>query len=74
MEIEKKFGLIIKNLRQAKGVSQEKLALDAEIDRTYVSDIEKGNRKVSIVMVEKLAKYFEMPISHLFNKMEENFS
>jgi len=55
-------------------VSQEKLALDAEIDRTYIGDIEKGNRKVSIVMVEKLANYFKTPISQLFNRLEEKFN
>jgi transcriptional regulator with XRE-family HTH domain len=71
MQIEQKFGLIIRQLRTEKGLSQEKLALDADIDRTYIGDIEKGNRNVSISMIEKLANYFQIPISELFKKLEE---
>lgn len=71
--IERKFGLIIRELRLEKGVSQEKLALETDIDRSYISDIEKGNRKVSIVIIEKLAKYFDISISKLFAQMEEKF-
>lgn len=72
--IERKFGLIIRELRLEKGVSQEKLALETDIDRSYISDIEKGNRKVSIVIIEKLAKYFDISISKLFAQMEEKFN
>jgi transcriptional regulator with XRE-family HTH domain len=71
MKIEQKFGIIIRQLRTDKGLSQEKLALDTCIDRTYISDIEKGNRNVSIVMVEKLANYFQISISELFKQIEE---
>jgi len=71
MKIEQKFGLIIRQLRINNRLSQEKVALDAGIDRTYVSDIEKGSRNVSIVMIEKLANYFQIPVSELFKKIEE---
>jgi transcriptional regulator with XRE-family HTH domain len=71
MKIQEKFGLIIRQLRTEKGLSQEKLALDADIDRTYIGDIEKGNRNVSISMIEKLANYFQISISELFKKLEE---
>ena len=71
MELKQKFGLVIRDLRLTKGVSQERLALDADIDRTYIGHIEKGNRNVSIEIVEKLAAYFQMPISELFKIVEE---
>jgi transcriptional regulator with XRE-family HTH domain len=71
MKIQIKFGLIIKQLRIEKGLSQEKLALAADIDRTYISDIEKGNRNVSIVMIERLANYFQISINELFKKVEK---
>lgn len=48
MKLQIKFGKVIKNLRTEKGISQEKLALDSNIDRTYISDIEKGERNVSL--------------------------
>lgn len=70
MKIQTKFGTAIKELRSKKGVSQERLALDAEIDRTYIGDIEKGTRNVSLEIIEKLCNYFQMPISELFKKIE----
>lgn len=71
MEIKQNFGLVIRDLRLKKGVSQERLALDADIDRTYVGHIEKGTRNVSIEIAEKLAFYFQIPISELFKMVEE---
>ena len=55
MNIKEKFGKKIKTLRINASLSQEKLALEADIDRTYIADIEKGERNVSLVTVEKLA-------------------
>ncbi len=65
MDIRAKFGLRIKVLRKEKGWSQENLALTADLDRTYVPSIESGKRNVSIVVLEKLAKAFELEISDL---------
>lgn len=71
MELKQKFGLVVRELRIKKGVSQELLAFDADIDRTYIGHIEKGSRNVSIEIVEKLAIYFQIPISELFRMVEE---
>lgn len=71
MKIQEKFGLVIRILRAEKGMSQEKLALDAEIDRTYISDIEKGDRNVSLEIIERLATCFQISISELLKKVEE---
>ena len=45
----------LRRLREQKGWSQEKFAFEANIHRTYVSDIERGARNPTIVVVEKLA-------------------
>ena len=66
MDIKKKFGEKIKLLRIEKGWSQEKLALNADLDRTYIPSIEKGERNVSITVVQKIADAFEVEISALF--------
>ncbi len=66
MGIKQKFGNNLKRLRLEKGLSQEKLALNADIDRTYIPSIEKGERNVSIVIAEKLAIALNIPISELF--------
>lgn len=54
MDIRTKIGLRIKELRKAKGLSQEQLALKAEIDRTYMASVENGKRNVAIVNIEKI--------------------
>lgn len=66
MGIKQKFGNNLKRLRLETGLSQEKLALNADIDRTYIPSIEKGERNVSIVIAEKLAIALNIPISELF--------
>jgi len=66
MDIRIKFGLKIKQLRQKKAYSQEELANKSSIDRTYISDIEKGERNVSILIIEKLAKALDTEIFELF--------
>lgn len=66
MDIKKKFGRKVKLLRIEKGWSQEKLAFEADLDRTYIPSIEKGDRNVSITVIEKIAKAFNVNVSELF--------
>jgi transcriptional regulator with XRE-family HTH domain len=66
MDIRKQFGFKIKTLRLQKSYSQEELAFKASIDRTYISDIEKGERNVSILIIEKLSKALEIQVFELF--------
>lgn len=68
-DIKIKLGLRVKELRISKGYSQEKLAELADLDRTYIPGIESGKRNVSIVVVEKIAKAFNITISELLNKL-----
>lgn len=65
MDIKKKFGKKVKTLRIEKGWSQEKLALTADLDRTYVPGIEAGRRNVSIVVIEKIANALNVEIIEL---------
>jgi transcriptional regulator with XRE-family HTH domain len=53
--ILKTFGSRIKSIRLEKGLSQEQLGLIAELDRTYISGIERGLRNVSLINLERLA-------------------
>jgi transcriptional regulator with XRE-family HTH domain len=70
MSITENFGKKIKNLREQKGYSIEYFANIANIDRTYISDIEKGKRNVSLLIIEKLSKALEINIQELFNYEE----
>lgn len=70
MTIQEKFGHVIRTLRKEKNISQEKLALNADIDRTYISDIEKGERNVSIETAKKLADCLQISLQNLFKEVE----
>jgi transcriptional regulator with XRE-family HTH domain len=72
MEIKEKFGKQVKKLRLEKGLSQEALALLADLDRTYIPSIEKGERNVSITVIEKIANALNVKISILFDEKQQN--
>lgn len=65
MNIKEKLGLKIKELRLKKGWSQEKLALESNLDRTYLPSIEKGERNVSVTVIEKIANALNIEVSEL---------
>ncbi len=55
MDIRARLAKNIRRLRQEKGWSQEELAHEARIHRTYISDLERGVRNPTITIVERLA-------------------
>jgi transcriptional regulator with XRE-family HTH domain len=65
-DIKVKFGSQVKKLRQERGLSQEALANESNLDRTYIPGIEKGERNVSILVIEKIAKGLKVEIKELF--------
>ena len=50
------FGESVRSTRLAIGLSQEKLAMECGLDRTYISGIERGKRNVSLINIHKLAE------------------
>lgn len=72
MNVKQKFGKRIRELRLSKGWSQEKLALNADLDRTYIPSIEKGERNVSLEVMEKLATALAVSIPDLFEQNERD--
>jgi transcriptional regulator with XRE-family HTH domain len=67
MDIRIKIGIRLKELRNEKGLSQEKFSYVCELDRTYIASIEQGKRNVSVANIEKISKAFEMSIFDFFN-------
>ncbi len=65
MDIRKRLGQNVRRLRVEKGLSQEAFAHEAGIHRTYVSDIERGARNPTILIVEKLAERLGATASEL---------
>lgn len=70
MSIKNQIGLRIKQLRKSKGLSQEKLALEIGLDRTYVTSIENGKRNISILNLQRIWTYFELTPSQFFDSEE----
>ena len=55
-------GLTLRTLRRERGLSQEALADLADIDRSYMSGVERGLRNISILNLERLAKALDVPL------------
>ena len=67
--ITEKVGQRIKDLRTEIGISQEKLALKAEIDRTYLAGVENGKRNLSIKSLEKIINALNKSFHDFFEGM-----
>ena len=65
MDIRQRLGRNLRRLRDEKGLSQEAFAHEANIDRTYISDIERGARNPTITVVEKIALALGVTASEL---------
>jgi transcriptional regulator with XRE-family HTH domain len=60
MDLREVFATNLRRLRHAKGLSQDDLAYEAEVSRSYLSQIEKGAFFVSLRILEKLAKALDV--------------
>lgn len=60
-------GQRVKELRNKQGLSQEKLALKADIDRTYLAGVELGKRNLSIKSLDKILKALDVSFHDFFD-------
>ena len=60
------FGKRVRELRTERGLSQEGLALACDLDRTYIGGIERGERNVSLVNIQRIAVALGIPLRGLF--------
>lgn len=67
--IKQQVGNRIRELRTNIGFSQEKLALAANLDRTYIASVENGKRNISIVNLEKIIKALNCTFSIFFQNI-----
>ena len=67
-EIENiKFGKQVAALRRAKGLSQEQISFRCNINRTYMGEIERGEKSPSLLVIAKIAKALDISKSELMN-------
>ena len=64
--IKTQFGLTVKKIRTERNISQEKLAEMTGLHRTYISEVERGNRNLSLINIEKLSIALDLSISEFF--------
>jgi len=68
-DIRVRFGRRLRQLRVSHGWTQVELAERLGIDRSYVADIERGNRNVSLLNLELVASGFGLTLSELFRRV-----
>lgn len=68
-EVTTRFGAVLRSWRSRLGISQEELAGRAGLHRTYVSDVERGTRNVSLASIDKLATALEVSVAKLFEEV-----
>jgi transcriptional regulator with XRE-family HTH domain len=66
LDIRIRFGRALRRQRQKLGVSQEAFADMCQLDRTYIGGIERGERNVALVNIEKIAKTLKLTIAEMF--------
>ena len=64
------FGATVRRFRLARGLTQEALAEQAELHRTYVADIERGSRNVSLVNIERIARGLHVALPELMSEVQ----
>ncbi len=73
MTLAKVFGQVLQESRSEKGLSQEQLAQLSDLDRTYISLLERGLRQPSLKTIFDLAKNLNKPPSHLIEIVESRY-
>ena len=66
MDVRKIIGWNLRKLRVERDLSQERLALAAEIDRSYVGRVERGSENVTALTLQSLARALAVPVAALF--------
>ncbi len=65
-DIKKKLGKNIKRLRKQKGLSQEELSLNLDLDGSYIGKVENGKLNITIDKISAIAKFLEVEVVELF--------
>ena len=71
MDLRDIFATNLRRIRHEKGMSQDDLAYDAEISRSYLSQIEKGKFHVSLKIIGKLAEVLDVEPARFFQPLDK---
>ena len=70
-KLSAKFGEVIRELRKERSLSQEELADKADVHRTYIGMIERGEKNITLENIQKLAKALNVSLKSIFEKLEK---
>lgn len=70
--LEERFGLLLRDLRIKKGFTQEALGIDANLDRTYISLLERGLRQPTLSTLFRICEVLGVSPSSLVRDLERN--
>ena len=68
MDVRKRVGINLKRLRLDRGLSQEELAFEAGVHRTYISGVERGVRNPTVLVLEEIAGALKVPTAELLEE------
>jgi len=71
MDVLRRIGLNLQNLRREKGLSQEELSDRAGVHQTYLSGVERGKRNPSVEVLQRIALSLESDIEDLVKRKED---
>jgi len=74
MDVRKTIGWNLRRLRVDKGLSQERLALEAGIDRSYVGRVERGMENVTVSTLEAISLTLNVHVSELFAVVDDKLT
>lgn len=74
MTIDEAFGTVLRELRASKGITQEKLGFDADLDRTFISLLERGLRQPSLATIFQLSSALSMSPTQIVQRVEDILS
>ncbi|HNP94084.1 MAG TPA: helix-turn-helix transcriptional regulator [Cyclobacteriaceae bacterium] len=72
-DLKEAFGTVIRELRESRGMSQQELADYAEMDRTYLSDLERGLNYPSLNTIYKIAEVLKIKPHELIHRVDRLF-
>jgi transcriptional regulator with XRE-family HTH domain len=72
--VDRAFGAVLRSLRRKRGLSQERLGHEAGSGRTYISQLERGEKGASLKMLFRLARQLDVSASEMVRRVERQLS
>ena len=70
MEVAEKFGQKVRELREKKSISQEKLAEQSGLHRTYIGSVERGERNLTLTSAKRIASALNVKLMDIFGEID----